>query len=104
MIWSRNFLIDCGVPEASEPALIWEDNEACIQLATRGRAAAGQMSRHLALRMFMVKEYLDAGELRISHIPTGEQRGDLLTKSVIGKQFHSLVLTIVSPPPVAFKE
>ena len=104
MIWSRNFLIECGVPEASEPALIWEDNEACIQLATRGRAAAGQMSRHLALRMFVVKEYLDAGELRISHIPTEEQRGDLLTKSVTGKQFHSLVPTIVSPPPVALKE
>lgn len=104
MIWSRNFLIECGVPEASEPALIWEDNEACIQLATRGRAAAGQMSRHLALRMFVVKQHLDEGELRIAHIPTEEQRGDLLTKSVTGKQFHGLVFTIVSPPPGAPKE
>ena len=97
MLWTRYVLIDQGIESANDPFVVFEDNEACISFAERGRAAVGPMSKHLRLRMFLVKEYIDEQELRMAYIMTDLQRADLLTKSVTGTQFKRLVRTLVHP-------
>ena len=100
IIWAREFMIAQGIKEIEENStLIFEDNEACIDLLEAGRPK-GEMTRHLRMRLFWLKEHLDNQALRMAHLPTEQMRADLMTKSVTGKQFESLFRTIVNPPAV----
>ena len=94
ILWTRSFMIAQGIKEASNPALVFEDNLSCIRQLEAGRAT-GELTRHLRLRLFWLKEHIDSRELRLAHLPTDLMRADLLTKSVTGKQFLTLVSTIV---------
>ena len=87
-----------GIQEIEENAtLIFEDNEACIDLLQNGRPQ-GEMTRHLRLRLFWLKEHLDNMSLRMAHLPTTEMRADLMTKGVTGAQWERLHRTIVNAP------
>jgi len=93
----RNFMIEEGMTKAEDPILVFEDNISCINIAKRGRDAAGPMSRHLDLRAIWFKDFLDRKEMRIVHLRSEMMRADLLTKSAQGKQFHRLLPTLVYP-------
>ena len=46
-----------------------------------------KMTRHINLRYFFIKRYLETGEFEIIHCPTSEQIADILTKPLQGSQF-----------------
>ncbi len=65
ILWTRQFMIALGIQEIEENAtLIFEDNEACIDLLQNGRPQ-GVMTRHL-----------NNLSLRMAHLPTTEMRAD----------------------------
>lgn len=94
ILWTRSFMIAQGIKEANNPVLVFEDNLSCIRQLEAGRAT-GELTRHLRLHLFWLKEHIGSRELRLAHLPTDLMRADLLTKSVTGRQFVSLVPTIV---------
>jgi hypothetical protein len=47
-------------------------------------------TRHIKVRHFFIKQYLDNGEIRLVHCPTLLQVADILTKPLQGKLFCDL--------------
>jgi hypothetical protein len=87
VIWVRNFLVaqGYGVP----PGVICQDNQSTMALAAKGHSTSNR-TRHIAVRFFWVKDRVDAGELAIEYLPTGDMVADMLTKPLQGAAFLRL--------------
>jgi hypothetical protein len=69
--------------------IVLQDNLSTIQLAKIG-GAASNASRHINMRYFSVKEYIDKGAINIQHQPTLQMVADILTKPLCGELFKKL--------------
>ena len=49
------------------------------------------MTKHLKVGYFLVKQYIDEGEIEITHTRTEDMWADLLTKPVMGSKFWRLL-------------
>ena len=68
---------------------IYEDNEAAMHLVKNGKSNSDR-TKHIALRHFFVKQYLDDGTFNIVYCPTEDMIADILTKPLQGPQFFKL--------------
>ena len=75
--------------ENVKPGLIMEDNEAAIQLAQHGKYNSSR-TKHIKIRYFFIKQYLDDGEFILIHCPTEQMIADILTKPLQGSLFFTL--------------
>ena len=64
---------------------LYVDNKSTIIMMLTGKAI-GRNTRHISIRTFFIKQYLDDGTIKIVFTPTDELFADLLTKSVQGKK------------------
>lgn len=95
VVWSRNFLKEQGY-EVS-PATIYQDNKSTITLAERGRSTSAR-TRHVGIRYFLVKDYLDRGEVKIEYKKTSDMAGDFYTKALQGELFRKHRAMIMNLP------
>ena len=86
LTWIR-MLLDTMYIDVQTPMMIWEDNQATINLATD--ASAAKRTKHIAIRHHFIREFYDEGLINIKYIPTRSQTADILTKS-LGRQLFSL--------------
>ena len=86
LTWVR-MLLDTMHIDIETPMMIWEDNQATINLATDSSAA--KRTKHIAVRHHFIREFYDAGLIDIKYIPTRSQTADILTKS-LGPQLFQL--------------
>ena len=80
--------------DVETPMMIWEDNQATINLATD--ASAANRTKHIAVRHHFIREFYDQGLIDIKYIPTTSQTADILTKSlgpVLFKLFRDKIVT-----------
>ena len=68
---------------------LYQDNMSAIALANKGRSTSAR-TRHIAIRYFFVKDRIDAGEIRVEHMPTGKMIADILTKPLQGDLFREM--------------
>jgi hypothetical protein len=71
------------------PATVYEDNMSTIKLAEKGRSTS-ERTRHISIRYFFIKQFLDSGEFEIEHCPTDLMLADLLTKPLQGIKFLAM--------------
>ena len=72
------------------PALILQDNESTIRLATYCRSDQSRM-RHVDIRYFFIKDRIDADDCAaVEYIPTKEMIADMFTKPLQGELFRYL--------------
>ncbi|CAN0046118.1 unnamed protein product, partial [Sphacelaria rigidula] len=62
-----------------EPGTIYSDSQGALHLSSNANFSTS--SRHLAIRLFNLKDMIRAGQLRINYARSSEQLADLLTKS-----------------------
>ena len=74
------------IVEMEDNATLHEDNTSTIHLIRNGKSNS-KMTRHINLRYFFIKHYLETNEFEIVHCPTSEQIADILTKPLQGSQF-----------------
>jgi Reverse transcriptase (RNA-dependent DNA polymerase) len=84
VLWTREYLIYSGFNLG--PAVMYQDNMSTIFLANKGRSTS-ERSRHIKIRYFFVKHYIDSKEITIEYLPTGEMIADILTKPLHGTLF-----------------
>ena len=87
VLWMRNFLLYQGYQP--QPAKIFQDNKSTITMAEKGRSTSDK-TRHINIRYFFVKHYMDSNELKIEYLPTEEMVADVLTKPLQGDLFKRM--------------
>ena len=71
------------------PATMYQDNMSTMRLAENGRSNS-DITKHIKLRYFFIKQYLDSGEFELVHCPTDMMIADILTKPLQGETFKRL--------------
>ena len=82
-----NFLQTIGLD--ASPAIMHQDNMSTMRLATNGRSNSDR-TKHIRLRYFFIKQYLDSGEFELVHCPTDIMVADILTKPLHGVTFKRI--------------
>ena len=68
---------------------VYQDNQAAIRMGEAGRSNSDR-TRHIKIRYFFVKQYIDSGELVLVYYPTDRMIADILTKPLQGELFVRL--------------
>ena len=68
------------------PTWLLGDNASAI--FTSNNPETSQRSKHLEIRWFRIRDYIEEGILAVRHIRTGDNIADFFTKSLQGHQFH----------------
>lgn len=76
--WLRQLLLNLGL-KMLEPTLIWEDNQACLKLATDARDL--RAVRHLENCYHLTRDYVFHGIIRLAYCKTDLMMADALTKA-----------------------
>jgi hypothetical protein len=87
-IWARNFMISQGYVNI-KPLLLYQDNQSTIAMMRRGRSTS-ERTRHIDQRYFFIKDRIEAKEVEISYLSTGEMIADILSKPLQGELFRKL--------------
>jgi len=90
---------ECHLRPQNIPLTVWEDNNACIQLGhnLRGSNAA----KHFELRLRLLNEHINCGNIQFSRINTADQMADPFTKPLPRPAFEKFrSLMMVNRPPV----
>jgi len=70
-------------------AVLHQDNTSTISLAENGRSNSDR-TKHIGIRYFFVKQYIENGSMKIEHCPTLNMIADILTKPLQGELFRKL--------------
>jgi hypothetical protein len=64
-----------------EPPTLWVDNQGAIALAKN--PVAHQRSKHIHIRWFFIRDYLNSGQLIAEYVKTSDNDADFLTKATV---------------------
>jgi len=68
---------------------LFQDNLSTMALANNGRSTSDR-TRHINIRYFFIKQYLDNGIMTLQHCPATDMIADILTKPLQGFEFERL--------------
>jgi hypothetical protein len=85
----RYFAIEQQHINPTEKGILLEDNKSAIHMANNGKSISNR-TRHIKIKYFFVKQFLDNGEFHLEHCPTKEMVADILTKPLQGEHFLEL--------------
>jgi len=81
--WTIQFLKGQGY---NVKANLFQDNLSTIALANNGRSTSDR-TRHIYIRYFFIKQYLENGTMILKHCPATDMIADILTKPLQGNQY-----------------
>ena len=84
ILWTREYIIHQGVQVG--PAIVYQDNKSTICLVNKGKSTS-ERTRHIKNRYFFITSYIEANEIKVEYLPTGEMVADILTKPLHGALF-----------------
>jgi hypothetical protein len=87
VIWLRRLLSELGFPQ-SQPTVIYQDNQACIKLATSEMISS--RSRHIDVKSHFTRHAITHGHLILHFTPTTSMRADIFTKNTTASVFYPL--------------
>ena len=76
-IWLVNLLKECGQWKGEVP-IIYEDNQACLNLAQK--MTSGDRTKHIELRHHYIRELIDRKQVKVLYCRTELQLADYFTK------------------------
>ena len=59
-------------------AHLYQDNTLTIRIAFNEKSCSGR-TKHIKLRYFFVKQYIDSGKFEVTHCPTAMMTADILS-------------------------
>lgn len=91
IMWVENLLSELGVRLAHTP-VIYCDNLSATHLSAN--PVFHSKIKHLALAFHFIREQVQNGKLRVTHVPTGDQLADFLTKPLSRPRLDVLLAKI----------
>jgi hypothetical protein len=78
-MWMRYFFEEIGY-DTSKPSTLWMDNVSAIQVAKNPEHVSTM--KHVHRSYNWIRERVEDGDIRISHVPGIENVADIFTKSL----------------------
>jgi hypothetical protein len=97
----KNYLISRGYNVSSLKLL--QDNMSTQSIIKNGIKSA-RRSRHLNIRYFFIKQFVQDNQIRVEHVSTKDMVADILTKPLQGQQFINLRDKLLGYLPMANDE
>lgn len=88
LTWLSALLCDLGV-KPTPPTVLYCDNQAALHIAAN--PVYHERTKHIEIDCHIVREKIQAGQLKTLHVSTNHQLADILTKPLHPTQFHSLL-------------
>jgi hypothetical protein len=82
--WLRQLLAELQCP-LSRSTLAYCDNVSAVYLSTN--LVQHQRTKHVEIDLHFVRDYVATGAVRVLHIPTTSQFGDIFTKGLLSSTF-----------------
>ena len=79
MLWLKALLIELKLDQGAQMKL-WYDNKSAINIANN--LVQHDRTKQVEIDWFFIKEKLNSGLLELSHVATGEQVAECLTKGL----------------------
>ena len=99
-LWTVYFLEAQGYELSNN--ILYQDNQSAIRLEKNGLRSAGNKSRHINIRFFLIKDCASREEITIIYCPTYRMLADFLTKPLQGKLFQIFRDVIMGMKHVSF--
>ena len=90
-IWLRKLLKDFQIPVGAIP--LYEDNQACIKILENPVYHA--RTKHIGIKVHLVRDYFEKGEIVVPYISTHEQLADIFTKPLPKATFEKFASRLV---------
>ena len=90
-IWLRKPLKDFHIPVGAVP--LYEDNQACIKILENPVYHA--RTKHIGIKVHLVRDYFEKGEIIVPYISTHEQLADIFTKPLPKATFEKFASRLV---------
>jgi len=86
LLWMRRVLDWLGYPQ--ETTTLYQDNTSTITMAHMGRGSSGSRTKHIDIRYFFIKQFIDAKMVEIDHLGTDHMLGDFFASPRQGQDFR----------------
>lgn len=86
LIWTRNVLEFLGYKQGT--TTIFQDNTSTITMAYMGRGSSGSRTRHIDIKYFYIKQFLDSKDLEIDHLGRENMVADFFASPRQGSVFR----------------
>ena len=96
----RLFLSELGFPQ-SEPSIIYMDNEPFLKAITGDRGASNR-SKHILIKLHIIREAYEAGDVDFQHMATEHIPSDGLTKLLPKQEYKHKSEFIDGTTPMVF--
>ncbi|KAJ0975586.1 hypothetical protein J5N97_017551 [Dioscorea zingiberensis] len=87
LVWLQQLLTELGVSLSHPPRLLCDNLGATFMSAN---PVIGSRSKHIHLDYYFVRERVDAGLLKVSHVVSADQVADIFTKPLSSSSFGTL--------------
>jgi hypothetical protein len=86
ILWIRRVLEWLGYDQGTTK--LYQDNTSTITMAHMGRGASGSNTKHIDIRYFFIKQFIDAKVIEIDHLGTDQMIGDFFASPRQGQDFR----------------
>jgi hypothetical protein len=93
LIWIRNVLSYLGYPQGT--TTIYQDNTSTITMAYMGRGSSGSRTRHIDIKYFHIKQFLDSKDLEIDHLGRDNMTADFFAsprQGAVFRRFRGMIM------------
>ena len=93
LIWIRNVLAFLGYPQGT--STIFQDNTSTITMAYMGRGSSGSRTRHIDIKYFYIKQFLDSKDLEIDHLGRDNMTADFFAsprQGTVFRRFRDMIM------------
>ena len=85
ILWTKNFLNCQGYD--IETSIVHQDNKSAMLLEQNGILSSSKRTKHINVRYYFIKDYIDKKEIHVIYCPTEEMIADYFTKPLQGSKF-----------------
>jgi len=84
LMWAKLYVMALGY----KPRVIMEqDNTSTMKFMTNGKVSSTKRTRHINIRFFEIKDYVDQMEFELEFCSTDDMWADFMSKPLQGKKF-----------------